>query len=474
MGSTGSTGGLTVESTAIPGLLVVRLPVHEDSRGWFKENWQREKMVALGLPDFGPVQNNISFNTRRGATRGIHTEPWDKFVSVATGRVFAAWVDMRAGASFGATFHVEIDPSVAVFVPRGVGNSYQALEDHTAYAYLVNDHFVPGVAYPALNLADETAAIPWPIPLAEADISEKDLANSRLADVEPMQPRRTLIVGCRGQLGRALQADFPEADLVDLVASEDDGHRVLDVTDPEQVAAWPWHEYELVLNAAAYTAVDAAETPEGRTAAWAANATAPATLARLARDHQFTLVHYSTDYVFDGTAELHTEDEPLAPLGVYGQSKAAGDLAVGTARRHYLLRTSWVVGDGRNFVRTMRELAARGVSPTVVGDQVGRLTFTTELSRATRHLVDAGAPYGTYNLSNAGAATSWADLARLVFELSGRDPGDVTPVSTEEYAAGKEMSPRPRNSMLDLARIEATGFTPEPAEEALRRYVGGA
>ena len=76
--------------TPIPGLVVLHLDVHADSRGWFKENWQREKMIALGLPDFGPVQNNMSFNAHRGATRGIHTEPWDKFVSVATGRVFAA------------------------------------------------------------------------------------------------------------------------------------------------------------------------------------------------------------------------------------------------------------------------------------------------------------------------------------------------------------------------------------------------
>ena len=113
---------MIVEQTTIPGLLVVRLDVHEDARGWFKESWQREKMVAAGLPDFGPVQNNVSYNARRGATRGIHTEPWDKFVTVTTGRVFGAWVDMRAGDSFGATFSVEIDPGVAVFVPRGVGD----------------------------------------------------------------------------------------------------------------------------------------------------------------------------------------------------------------------------------------------------------------------------------------------------------------------------------------------------------------
>ncbi len=90
---------LTAASTNIPGMLVLDLPVHGDSRGWFKENWQREKMRALGLPDMGPVQNNISFNDEAGVTRGIHAEPWDKFISVACGRVFGAWVDLRPSAT---------------------------------------------------------------------------------------------------------------------------------------------------------------------------------------------------------------------------------------------------------------------------------------------------------------------------------------------------------------------------------------
>src|SRR6476619_2251908 len=143
---------LAVSQTPIPGLRLISLDLRRDNWGWFKENWQREKMVALGLPDFAPVQNNVSFNSARGATRGIHTEPWDKFVSILTGRAFGAWVDMREGPAFGAVFTVEMGPDVAVFVPRGVGNSYQALEDHTVYSYLVNDHWQPGPAYPALHL----------------------------------------------------------------------------------------------------------------------------------------------------------------------------------------------------------------------------------------------------------------------------------------------------------------------------------
>jgi len=465
---------LAIETTEIPGLLVVRLPLHEDSRGWFKENWQRAKMTALGLPDFGPVQHSVAYNARRGVTRGVHTEPWDKFISVAQGRIFGAWVDMREGDSFGKVFTIEADPTVAVFVPRGVGNSYQVLEDGTTYSYLVNDHWRAGLAYPALNLADPTVAIPWPIPLADAEISDKDRTTPMLADVEPMKPKRTLIVGALGQLGRALTAAFPEADLVDLPGVVADGQaEPLDVTDPAQVAGFPWNEYGLVLNAAAYTAVDGAETPDGRRTAWAANAGAPATLARLAAEHRFTLVHYSTEYVFDGTADPHTEDEPLSPLGVYAQSKAAGDVAMAAAPRHYVLRTSWVIGEGRNFVRTMQQLASKGVSPSVVDDQVGRLTFTEELARATVHLVDSAAAYGTYNVSNGGAPMSWCEVAREVFALSGRTREDVSPVTTEAYYAGQEgLSPRPLRSVMDLSKIEATGFVPEDAMAALRRYLG--
>ncbi len=100
---------LQVSTTPIPGLMVIDLPVHGDNRGWFKENWQREKMIAAGLPDFGPVQNNVSFNDAAGTTRGIHAEPWDKYVSVATGRIFGAWVDLRAGPTFGTVFTAEIE-----------------------------------------------------------------------------------------------------------------------------------------------------------------------------------------------------------------------------------------------------------------------------------------------------------------------------------------------------------------------------
>ncbi len=453
---------LAVERTPIPGLLVLRLDVRTDERGWFEEAWQRAKMTALGLPDFGPVQANVAWNERRGSTRGMHAEPWDKLVTVASGAAYAAWVDLREGAGFGTTFAVDLEPGVAVFVPRGVGNGYQTLADATAYTYLVNDHWRPEAAYVAVDHADPALAIAWPVPLEERAVSEKDRMAPALDTVTPVPTRAPLVLGADGQLGRALTAGLPGARGVTRTD--------LDLADLDALERWPWGDHDLVLNAAAYTAVDRAETPEGRRTAWTVNAEAPAALARLAARHGFTLVHFSTDYVYDGSRAEHDEDEPLAPLGVYGQSKAAGDVAVAGAPRHYVVRTSWVVGDGPNFVRTMARLAAEGATPSVVADQVGRLTFTDEIVRATRHLLDERAPYGTYHLSNGGPPMSWADVAREVFTLRGRDPGDVREISTEEYASGRATAPRPTSSVLSLRRIQATGFDPVDAREALRAY----
>ena len=456
---------LGIKKTSIPGLLILDLPVHGDSRGWFKENWQREKMREAGLPDFGPVQNNISFNDEVGVTRGIHAEPWDKFVSVACGKIFGAWVDLREGDSFGAVFTAEIDASSAVFVPRGVANSYQTLEADTAYVYLVNDHWSPEAEYTFVNLADETIGIQWPIPLENALLSEKDQAHPRLDAVVPMKPKKTLVLGANGQLGLALRQSKPDADF----ATREE----FDVTNPAAYQDFPWRQYDTVINASAFTAVDAAETSEGRSLAWKTNVTAVGWLTKACAENRITLVHISSDYVFDGTSTTpYGEEEPLSPLGVYGQTKAAADALVATVPQHYILRTSWVIGEGNNFVRTMTSLAERGIKPSVVNDQIGRLTFTQDLSAGIQHLLSTKPAFGTYNLSNEGPATSWADIASEVFELLGRSPSDITRVTTAEYFAGKEgIAPRPFNSVLELSKITNSGFKPVAWQERLQQYL---
>ncbi|MET4588871.1 dTDP-4-dehydrorhamnose reductase/dTDP-4-dehydrorhamnose 3,5-epimerase [Arthrobacter sp. 754] len=457
---------LAAKGTSIPGMLLFDLPVHGDNRGWFKENWQRKKMMELGLPDFSPVQNNISFNDKAGTTRGIHAEPWDKFVSVATGRIFCAWVDLREGPSFGAQFTTELDPGQAIYIPRGVANSYQTLEANTSYVYLVNDHWSPETAYTFVNLSDPSLGIDWPIPLDRAEVSEKDLGHPMLAEVAPIPPRKILLIGGHGQLGLALQEVFDGDSRLEVA-----DRTTVDLGKPESLLEIAWRQYDTIINAAAYTAVDKAETPEGRAESWAVNATGVAALAKIAAEHGILLVHVSSDYVFDGRVEEHDEDEPFTPLGVYGQSKGAGDTVVGSLARHYIVRTSWVIGEGNNFVRTMASLASRGVKPAVVNDQFGRLTFTADLAAGIKHLVAVSAPYGTYNLSNTGSVASWAEIAADVFEIVGADRDSVTGVSTEDYFAGKQAAPRPRHSTLKLDKLESAGFSPADWRSRLKAYL---
>lgn len=437
-------------------------------------------MTFLGLPDLRFVQTNVSYNAARGTTRGIHAEPWDKLVTVAVGAAFCAWMDLRPGEGFGRVFTCEIDLTRAVFTPRGVGNSYQALEDGTTYSYLVNAHWSADLrgTYTYVNLADPELAVPWPIPLEECELSEADKGHPMLADVTPMAPKRTLVTGANGQLGRAVRA---EAERRGLGGFDYTDIAEFDFSDEGAYGSIDWGLYGIVINCGAYTAVDAAETPEGRVECWKANATGPALLARACAEHDIVLVHVSSDYVFDGSHGSHAEDEPFSPLSVYGQSKAAGDVAVAGCPRHYILRSSWVIGDGRNFVRTMTALSARCADPddplervTVVDDQLGRLTFADDMARAVFHLLDMHAPYGTYNLTGAGRVASWYEVARRVFELANGNADAVVPVSTEEYftSAKGPVAPRPHRSDLCLDKIASMGFLPRDWDESLEGYVG--
>jgi dTDP-4-dehydrorhamnose 3,5-epimerase len=276
---------------------------------------------------------------------------------------------------------------------------------------------------------------------------------------------RVAVVGAGGQLGRALARCVPGGTRLDRAD--------LDITDTDAVAKVRWADFDTIVNAAAYTAVDQADSAGGRPVAWAVNAVGVANLARAARDNGRTLVHVSSDYVFDGSsADPASEDRPVAPLSTYGASKAAGDLAAISCPAHYVVRSSWMVGDGPNFVRTMLTLAKRGVHPTVVDDQVGRLTFADDLAGAIVALAASDAPFGIYHITNTGDPVSWADVARAVFALAGHDPARVTGVSTAEYLADRPLSAvRPPNSVLDLRKAAAAGITLPDWHRSLESYV---
>lgn len=172
----------------IPGVIKFDIPVHGDNRGWFKENFQKEKMLPLGFPESffaaDKLQNNISFS-KKNVLRGLHAEPWDKYISIAdAGRVLGAWVDLREGESFGHVYQTIIDASVGMYIPRGVANGFQVLSDTVSYSYLVNDYWALELKpkYAFVNYADPALGIQWEN-LAAAEVSEADKNHPLLKDV---------------------------------------------------------------------------------------------------------------------------------------------------------------------------------------------------------------------------------------------------------------------------------------------------
>lgn len=252
-----------------------------------------------------------------------------------------------------------------------------------------------------------------------------------------------LVTGASGQLGHGLRPLLPGAVFTDVRAG--DGVVALDITDPAAVEAFDWSGVTAIVNGAAWTQVDAAEDADRLPLVWAVNATGVALLAAQARRLDVPLVHVSTDYVLrgdhDGDAGPAT---PLDPQGAYGITKAAGELAARLAPRHWVVRTSWVFGEGPNFVRTMRRLGAERDELRVVADQVGRPTYAVDLAAALVALLDGGTPYGTVHATGGGEPVSWAAFAEAVLAATG-SACRVVPITTEEYGAP---SPRPANSAL--------------------------
>jgi dTDP-4-dehydrorhamnose reductase len=280
-----------------------------------------------------------------------------------------------------------------------------------------------------------------------------------------------LVLGGAGQVGTELQA-FRWPDGVSVHAPS---RAELDVADTAAVAAaLAARTYGAVINTAAYTAVDKAESDV--VAAWRLNALAPAILAAATAERKIPLVHVSTDYVFAGTKPdgAYAPDEPIDPQSVYGASKAAGELAVRTANsRHGIVRTAWVVSPHRgNFVKTMLRLAGERDALTVVDDQHGCPTSAADLAAALaeialRMAADAAAPTGTFHCVNAGA-TTWCGFAEAIVAGAARRGGRSVPVNGIPTSAYPTPARRPANSRLSTDSLTAAyGIAPRPWQAAL-------
>jgi dTDP-4-dehydrorhamnose reductase len=289
-----------------------------------------------------------------------------------------------------------------------------------------------------------------------------------------MTAHTILVTGGTGQVGLELLRQPWPADVAVLAPSRDQ----LDIASGESISAWfGSRQIDCIINPAAYTAVDLAEDNAG--AAFLANAQGPAWLADIARKRDIPLLHVSTDYVFDGTLDRpYREDDPVAPLGVYGASKLAGELAVRAgAPRHVILRTAWVISTQRNnFLKTMLRLAAERPELRVVADQHGCPTSAGDIAEALRtialaHLADGSAPSGTYHFVNGGS-TTWHGLAEAVMAASRELGGPAVPVMPIASADFPTRARRPGNSRLATAKIHGDfGIVPRPWQEIVEQIV---
>jgi dTDP-4-dehydrorhamnose reductase len=286
------------------------------------------------------------------------------------------------------------------------------------------------------------------------------------------------LIGCKGMLGTEIARQFAQNN-IPFIGTD----REVDITDPaalEQFVQQQKDSITWIVNCSAYTAVDKAE--DDRELAAKLNEDGPRNIASVAKKAGARLIHISTDYVFDGTGCVpYTEDMPMAPLGVYGVTKAAGEKAVREVLKEnfYILRTAWLYGwDGKNFVYTMVKLMNSKDSFTVVQDQQGTPTFAGDLARAVRKFIALGdkgtpAPYGVYHCTNLGL-TNWYEFAKEIQKV-GMEQGLVThectvhPCTTAEYPT---KAVRPAYSVLCKDKIQqALGITLPPWQESLRVFM---
>ncbi len=266
---------------------------------------------------------------------------------------------------------------------------------------------------------------------------------------------KLLITGSQGQVGTELVKEAQRRQWqVSALSSQE-----LDITNPDAVLAMMAHiKPDAVINAAAYTAVDKAESE--REQAFAVNRDGPENLALACAENDIPLIHYSTDYVFDGQKHgAYAEDDPTAPLGVYGESKRAGEQAIiASCPKFLIFRTSWVFSSQRNnFVKTMLRLGAEKAQLSVVADQIGKPTCAAEIARISLAvLAGNNSCWGVYHLAQPEAA-SWYDFAKTIF-LQARLHGlplkinQLNAIETSEYPTPAK---RPANSVLDCQRLES-------------------
>lgn len=458
---------MNIIKTEIDDVLILEPRVFGDHRGWFTETYSKTKFQELGI-NIEFVQDNHSMSAQKGTLRGLHfqTSPkaQTKLVRCTKGRILDVAVDLRKGSStYKRWVAVELSESnkKQLLVPKGFAHGFLTLTDDVEVQYKVDEFYAPKCDR-SIRFDDPEIGVDWgnedPI------LSEKDLKAPLLKDSDVDFSLKFMVTGVNGQLGHDVMMQLKEMDF-DVIAPIRDE---FDLADKSQVKNYIIKEKpDVIIHCAAYTAVDKAE--DEKDLCYLVNVEGTRAVAEAANEINAKVVYVSTDYVFDGLGkEPHLEDKETNPVNYYGYTKEQGEKIIrGLIDKHFIVRTSWVYGvNGKNFVKTMLNLAKSRSEINVVSDQIGAPTYTKDLAEFIVNLVQTK-KYGTYHGVNESYC-SWHEFAESIFEKSGIKM-IVNPISTDDYPTNAN---RPLNSRLSKENTDKAGTDRMPHwEDALTRFI---
>lgn len=458
-------GEIKVTSFDIEGLHVIEPKVFGDERGYFVETYNQNDYEKQGLC-MKFVQDNQSYS-KKGVLRGLHFQkhfPQGKLVRVISGEVFDVAVDIREGSKTYGKWHGEVlsgENKKSFYIPEGFAHGYYVMSEEAIFSYKCTDFYHPNDEG-GLPWNDETIGVKWPIePGTQVVLSDKD------TKYKPFQ-KKILITGASGQLGRAVYEELSKRNDCKVYRSargEHEGFLSLNVTQKEDVLRIvKENKIDIIINCAAMTAVDLCETEKEQ--AYEGNVVTARNVAKVAAQTGAVLFHISTDYVFDGTKETgYEESDKTGPISEYGRTKLLAEEEVQkNCKEAYILRTSWLYGDGHNFVRTMLKLAESKDEICVVSDQIGCPTSCVEVAKVIAFLINRD-DYGIYHVCCEGN-TSWYEFAKEIFALWKKNVKTI-PITSAEYKAPAK---RPAYSILKNTKLEQLGYHTSTWQDALKVY----
>ncbi len=457
---------MDINKTFIEGLIVLEPKIFEDHRGNFYESYSQKSIQNCDL-SFNFVQDNESYNKQKGTIRGIHLQIGQmaqaKLIRVTHGSIYGVGVDLRKNSpTYKKYFSIVLSSEnhKQILIPRGCGWGFQTLEDDTTVCYKLDNFYSSeherGVIYndPELN-------IPWPIQ-DNIIISDKDLKQKKVENLI----NTILVTGASGQLAYDVQKALNKTNYHVISASKEE----LNICHYDEVIEYvSRYNPDVIINCAAYTNVDKAET-ENQDLCYDINVNGTRNLLEASRKVDAKFVYISSDYVFDGTKKDLYDDRDLSiPKNHYGLTKLLGEEVTRSYHKHFIIRTSWLFGiGGNNFVKSMLNLAKRQDEVSVVDDQIGSPTYTVDLANTIVKMIETNY-YGSYNVTNSGYC-SWNEFAQYIFNTFNLNM-KVKKISTIDYQkkTGGKVN-RPLNSKLDKKALKKY-FAPLPDwQDALLRF----